>query len=233
MKINQGLPAQGSFGLPPQMRDSIDEFKKRKFEDPLPEASDDPEPVRHEFSEDLGVGGPMPEAMKADGDDEEDVSPSPIERLAKIGVVLSDDDFHKIIFKGYLEKDIVVVPSIRGTKPFVATFKTMTGAEMDEADELLAEDIGETRMTNEGYQMRRSMWFVCYGVVKLMGKPVCQPVVDSKTGISNTKATAQAKRRVLSALSPAVLSKIMFIHATFIGSINGIIADPEADYLKK
>jgi hypothetical protein len=159
---------------------------------------------------------------------------NPLDTLKSIGVELTDDDFSKIVFRGYLEKEITVVPPIRGSRPLMATFKTLTGKEIDEADELMAEDISQdVKMTNQGYEVRRSMWHLSYGVTQLMGKPVSHDVKFAKSEKINTKGTVREKRKVLAALSPAILAKMMNIHNVLTGSINSIISEPEADYLKK
>jgi hypothetical protein len=241
MKINQGVPQQGSFGLTPEMREQVEKYSTRKTTLEKPEASEqwDEEPV-------AGSRFPMAEepdeeafeeldAVQEQAAPERSMAPSnPLENLKGIGVELTDDDYSKIIFRGYLEKDIVVFPSIRGTKPLVATFRTLIGKEIDEADELMAEDISQdVKMTNQGYEVRRSMWHLSYAVVKLMGKPVSHDVMFAKSEKINTKGTAKAKRKVLAAMSPAVLAKMMHLHNVFTVSVNAILSDPEADYLKK
>lgn len=233
MKINQGIPAQGSFGLTPDMKDRLEEYNTRKVR-----ASNDsdedgflPPPTEEDFS-----GRIEEEKEEAEETRQESVSvvSTPLENLKKIGVELTDDDFHKIIFRGYLEKEIVVVAPIRGTKPLVATFRTLTGREVDEVDELMAEEVRDVQMTNDGFQTRRSMWIISYGIPQLMGKPVCQPVMAGKDSNKiNMKATVKERRRVFSALNPGILTKMMHIHGVFTVSINGILAEPEADYLKK
>jgi hypothetical protein len=226
MKVNQGIPSQGSFGIPPEMQAEVDNYHKKKAiaaksadEDPsVDEAEEEEQPI---FVED----------GEADVKEKSPVGPNPVENLKKLGIELADDDFQKIVFRGYLEKDVVVVPSIRGTKPLKATFKTLTGAEIDEVDELLADDIQEIKMTNDGYQTRRSMWLITYGVTKLMDKPLCQPVLVK--GKPDSKATMRMKKKVLAALNPGILTKIMHIHGILTVSINAILMDQESDYLKK
>jgi len=226
MKVNQGLPAQGSFGIPPEMKEQIENYHKQKIK--AEEMQSDPELPIEDIIEEPGEGGFAPL-------EEEKAPPSivadPLENLKKIGVELVDEDFHNIIFRGYLEKDIVVMPPIRGTKPLKATFKTLTGAEIDEIDELLAEDIQDTKMTNDGYQTRRSMWLITYGTTKLMDKPLAHPILVK--GKVDNKATMKMKRKVLAALNAAILTKIMHIHGILTVSINAILMDPESSYLKK
>lgn len=231
MKINQG-----SFGLTPEMKEQVANYHERKVK--VESENDDsdgfapPPPVEDSFDlrQDDAEEGGKKEAKSTLGL-VSDLVANPLENLKKIGVELTDDDFTKIIFRGYLEKDITVVPAIRGSRALVATFRTLTGKEVDETDELLAEEINDVKMTNDGYQTRRNMWILSYGVSHLMGKPVCDPV--EKGGKVNLKATARGRRKVLAALNPGILTKMMHIHGVLTVSINAIIADPEADYLKK
>jgi len=218
MKMNQRLPEQGSFGLTPEMREQINSHQERKErlvpEEPTPEVT------------------PEVDAEVKPTSDE----PTPQEVLEKMGVVLEDDDYFKIVFKGFLEKDVVVVPSLGGkTRPMIATFRTLTGKEIDIVDELVAEEVQSVKMTTDGYHTRRSMWILSYGVVNLMGKPVCNNVLYNKDDPSkvNNKATIKLRRSVLSALNPAVLDKMMNIHKDFTAAVNAIVTDSNGDSLKK
>lgn len=237
MKIGQSIPGQGSFGLTPEMKEQVENYHTKKSaadtgkeEEPSP-WSDLPTIKEYVDMEELEEAPAPAEENPAI---KKAMATNPLEALKGIGVELTDDDFSKIIFRGYLEKEVVVVPSIRGSRPLTATFRTLIGREVDETDELMAEDVGhDVKMTNQGYEVRRSMWMLSYGVTQLMGKPVANDVKFSKSEKINTKGTAREKRRVLAALSPAVLAKMMSIHNILTVSINTIIADPEADYLKK
>jgi hypothetical protein len=239
MKIGQSIPGQGSFGLTPEMKAQVENYHTKKVVaekggDVVDENSPWSNlPTIADYVEDQELeADPAPvvenETIK------KAVSTNPLEALKTIGVELTDDDFSKIVFRGYLEKEVVVIPSIRNTRPLVATFRTLVGREIDEADELMAEDISQdVKMTNQGYDVRRSMWQLSYGVTQLMGKPVAHDVKFAKSEKINSKGTAREKRKVLSALSPAILAKMMNIHNVLTISINAIVADPEADYLKK
>lgn len=240
MRINQPAASQGSFGLTPQMKESVQSYKARveklNDEEDLGGDAVSEESIESVFSDDAGRS-----SFTQDSSVDRDVikEDSPLECLKRIGVELSDDDLFKIIFRGYLEKEIVVVLPVGGrTKPLVATFRTLTGEEVDAADELLAEEIGDTKMTNDGYHTRRSMWILSYGLTHLAGKPVCNPVEYTKSKSEdapkfNMKATIKLRRKVLSTLNPGVLAKMMHLHSIFTVNINAIIANPEADYLKK
>lgn len=236
MKIQQPATQQGSFGLTPEMRDTVDAYQKKKHESAKPVVEENEEDSQIEEEQGLDLDGEMAvEASEVVKKEDAIKPPSPIDTLAKLGVELTDNDYHSIIFRGYLEKDIMVVSAIGKNKPLVATFRTLSGKEVDQVDELLAGDIEDgVKMTNDGYSARRSMWVLAFGVSQLLGKPVCTPVASKKDKTKvDIRATAAKKREVLSTLSPAVLVKMMNIHSTLTLSINSIISNPEADYLKK
>lgn len=231
MKVGTGNNFQGSFGIPQQLKDEMEDFKRRATAERAHKEEEEASEEEQHFEE---IPDRMPQAEVDDAG--EPALPNPIESLKKdFSITLEDEDFHKIIFKGFLEKEVVVLPSIRGTSPMKATFKTLTGEEYDIVDVLLAEDIRDTRMTNEGYSTRRSMWILALGVTHIQGKPVC-PIEYRETDKGrevDLKATAQGRRSVLSKLNASVLTRFTRIHGQLTLAINAIFEDPEADYLKK
>jgi len=160
----------------------------------------------------------------------------PLQQLKDMGIELTDDDFQKILFKGFVEKEVVVFPSVRGKREMTATLKTLTGDEYDQADELLAEEISDVRATNEGYQTRRNMWVLSFGVTGLAGKPLGK-VVSTKDAqgrdIVDLKETARLRRDTLGLLSPAILTKLMRLHGAMTVAINSAVEDPDANFLLK
>jgi hypothetical protein len=241
MKVNKPI-SQGSFGIPPHLKKAHEEAVKNKQEAEerqerkdefmkQVEESSGPEVLEDNFGE-----APVEHVPKAESSEEivEDATKAktPLTNLEEMGINLDDEDFQKLIFKGYIEKDVEVIPSIRGSKPLIATFKLLTGNEYDLIDELVGEEIKVLDMTNDGFQTRRSMWILALGLTKLMGKPICPPVLGKDKKI-NFKATYKRKREIVGLLSPAVLTKMMKIHGTFTLAANAIIADPDANYLKK
>lgn len=229
MKVGSGNQFQGSFGIPQHMKEAMENASK-----PAGEARPSMEeelPVE-EIQEEEVSRMPMAEAEP----EQEMKIPNPVDALREdFDVNLEDEDFHKIIFKGFLEKEVTVVPSIRGTKPMKAMFKTLTGEEYDVVDELLAEEIRDVRMTNEGYSTRRAMWILSLGITHIQGKPITQTQYK-ETGSGreiDLKATAKARRHVISKLNAAILTRFTRIHGQLTLAINAIFEDPEADFLKK
>lgn len=231
MKIGANT-TQGSFGMPAEMKAALDTYSKGKdVGEKAPEADIGAEPLSYRD----------PQAITDEDLDgsEDQMSPDkidPIEQLEKdFDIQLEDDDFQKLIFKGFLEKDVVALPPIRGAKPLIVTFKTLTGDEYDLVDELLAEDIRDSRMTTEGFNIRRGMWVISVGITKIQGKQLCQPeymIVGDKKEF-DIRATTRKKRDVIGKLSGSVLSRLMRIHAQLTLTLNAVIEDPSADYIKK
>lgn len=229
MKIGSNNNFQGSFGIPQHMKDAMEAHKAGKEEDDRPSLNEEPEPVLH-------VDYDSNEQEAEEEEQEQEVLRTPLEALEKdFGVKFEDEDFHKILFKGYLEKDVEAVPSIKGSKPLIVTFKSLNGEEYDLVDELLAEDIRDTRMTNDGFTLRRGMWILAIGITKIQGKPVAPTQFQEVGGKKEVdlKATARAKRTVLAKLNAAVINRLTRIHGQITLAINAIIEDPTADYLKK
>ena len=232
MKLGQPAPgAQGSFGIPQELKDARERIMTQRdevrpgTESPVEEDDSDPSVPRQSVDVDMV-------------EDEEKIPESitnPLVALAKLGVSLEDEDFQKVMFKGFVEKeDILIVPGFRGVRPLKATFKTLTVKEYDEVDELLAEDIRDRKMTNDGFASRRSMWILSYGVTKLQGKPL--PAVfygEPPNKVFDSKETAKSRRNVLGDLSHAVINRMIHVHAAMTVAIESIISDPEAIFLKK
>lgn len=231
MKVGQN-GFKGSFGIPPEIKEAGEKFMKRQDKEearPSIDFRDDEEFVEEEsdvedFGGDAGDTGDKVETN-------EYKIPTPEENLKKVGIELTEEDFHKILFRGFVEKDVEIFPAMGANKRLYVTMKTLTGHEYDEVDELLAEEIRDKKMTNDGYTTRRSMWILAYGISSLQGKKVHPDVLRDDE--LDTKATAKKKREVLGRLSPAVLSKLMRIHGIFTANLNLIIEDPESQLLKK
>ena len=229
MKVGQN-GFKGSFGIPPEIKEAGEKFMKRQDKEesrPTIDLSEDDEFIEDEstvedFSGDAGYVEEGPKEFNI---------PTPEENLKKVGIELTEDDFHKILFKGYIEKEVEIFPSVRGNKRFYVGMKTLTGHEYDEVDEPLAEEIRDKKMTNDGYTTRRSMWIIAYGISTILGKKVHPDVL--RDDVVDTKETAKKRREVLGKLSPAILSKLMRIHGVLTVNLNAIVEDPESQLLKK
>jgi hypothetical protein len=230
MKIGSNGNMKGSFGIPPALREAEERIKQAREQGEFrPDFESDPS--EQEEQEEQG------EEESAQHQEEALVIKNPLEVLkSSFGIVLEDEDFHKILFRGFVEKDIEAVPSIRGSKPLIATIKSLNGQEYDLVDELLAEDIRDVRMTNDGYSTRRNMWILSFAIPKLQGKSYVSPVLmkdQEGKDVLDAKATAKKRRAKLATLNAAVLTRLMKIHGQLTLAINAIMEDPEADFLKK
>lgn len=235
MKLNQPQSqVQGSFGIPKHMREHLEKAQQAKYEDERPKIDSEEDRV-----------GPVPELkMGADdgfvtGDDEETAADKrlkgPLEVLKELGVPFSEEDAHDVIFRGYIEKEIVVFPAMGGRPAVRYSFKTLTGQELDLVDELLAEEIKETRMTQDGYTTRRNMWILSFGLVKANGNDLPRVTTKGRDGVEmvDLHATARARREALSRMNSWVITLLMRTHTKMALAINAIIEDPEATLLKK
>lgn len=235
MKIGSSGNMKGSFGIPPALREAEERIKQSREQGEFrPDFESDPydQPTQEEEAE---AEGGSEEQLESKND--QLTMKNPLEVLKEsFGIVLEDEDFHKILFRGFVEKDIEAVPPIRGSKPLIATIKSLNGNEYDLVDELLAEDIRDVRMTNDGYSTRRNMWILSFAITKLQGKGYVNPVMMKDHEGKDTldvKATAKKRRAKLATLNAAVLTRLMKIHGQLTLAINAIMEDPEADFLKK
>lgn len=228
MKVGQN-GFKGSFGIPPEIKEAGEKFMRRQEKEEVRPKIDLSGSDENEYEEEVIQEEEVEES--ANERLAEDRLPTPEDNLKKVGIDLTDEDFHKILFKGYVEKEVEIFPSIGANKRLYVTMKTLTGHEYDEVDELLAEEIRDKKMTNEGYTTRRSMWILSYGISAIQGKKVHKDVLSDDN--LDTKETAKKKRDVLGRLSPAVLTKLMRIHGIFTANLNLIVEDPESQLLKK
>jgi len=231
MKINTQPNFSGSFGIPPQMKAAEEKFREEraKGQDPVEEAG---ESAEFDFEPEATKPGILEPAANSIASQNPQ---TPTEALRRIGVELDDEDFQKLFFRGFIEKEVNIFPGRGGQKSFTITFKTLTGQEYDEVDELLADDIQGVKMTNDGYATRRNMWTLAFAVSQLAGKPVCKPVMKASSSgeVVDTKETAKKRRDVLSRLSGSVISKMMRTFGVFSVAVSDLVESPESDLLKK
>jgi len=149
-------------------------------------------------------------------------------------IEITGEDIQRIIFKGYTEKDVIVLPSILGSQPLIATFKTLTGAEYELADEKLAEEIRDIRMTNDGFAARRGVWLLAYGLKKIQGKLYYKQKFSDDAGkVFDKKATLESRKNALGDFSPVVLSRMMAIQSDLTIAINYLFSEAKGSFVKK
>lgn len=223
MQISNVAPgAKGSFGIPQQIKDAGDRLMKKDETEERPGMED-----AAALADD-----PVPEIPVEEAPQEPS---TPRETLAQLGIDLSDEDLNRYVFRRYVDKEIEIYPSFTPEgKGLTATIKTLTAKEYDLADELLAEDIRDIKMTNDGYSSRRSMWIISFGVTKLMGAPLCKPLYlpDNKKEL-DLRAMAIERRRILSDMAPDVVNDLIQAHGVLTITLRTILQDKRSDYLKK
>jgi hypothetical protein len=208
MKLNDGNKNKGSFGIPEDFQNAQNNFKKQKAQaEEKPKAQPQPEAPAEEEAKEEVISTDTPEAV-----------------LEKMGAKFDEEDFQRLIFKGFYETEI---PVIKGK--LKAKFKTLTSQEYDEIDEIMAEEARDIPMTNDGYRSRMAMWIISYGVTELAGKVLVKPIVDKDTKTPDTKAMAKERRKIFGAMGPAVVNLLIQKHGAITTSLNMIASNPEGN----
>lgn len=198
--------AAGSFGIPEEIKEAAQRQQERKNRTASSE-----EPKYEEASQ--SAPEVKPEAEKVDESRPENI-------LSKLGAKFGEEDFNQLLFKGTYETTIDV---IKGR--LTAKFRTLTSDEYDQIDEILAKEMKDIDMTQDGLRTRSSMWVISYGVTELNGKAVTKLVKD-KEGKLDVKATAIARRAVFATMAPAIVNLLIQKHGAITVAINTIAADP-------
>jgi len=225
--------AQGSFGMPPELKAQLErqqQEKRKKEAEAVKESLGEETPVTDLGGPQQPFGFSEPETKEAPQETARkftvdlDANEEPGAALKSLGVEISDDDIENTIFKGFFHKDVLVVKNPKDpAKDFKSTFKTLTGEEYDQVDELVMGEVEGINVSRNSFQTRQNMWTLAFGVSSLAGRPVCKPVLLPDGKNLDLKATARAKREILGKLSPAVLTKMMRIHGLLTAHINNIV----------
>lgn len=220
----------GSFGIPPEMKEAHQRQLENAAKSSAPEtaAADGTD-----FGFDAGQEEETPVAVSTSTQEIIGETADPVSALKKLGITLKEEDFHQILFRGELEKEVELFPAIGGKSAIRVTLKTLTAEEYDWADELLAQEVRDTPLTNEGYATRKSMGILAFGVVKNQGQPLPRTGVPMKDKVVDYRALAQLRRSEFKRWSPALLTKMIRIHTVLTLAINFIVDDPKDENLKK
>lgn len=205
MKAPQG-PAQGSMGIPP----NIQAAGERAREEASRRREEQEKPLE-----------PPPATALADATltDEQVKQAEPMKILEQLGITFTEEMFSALLFKGFVEIPVEIVKGRLTVK-----FKTLTTEEHDFVDELVAEELKDKNMTNEGFQNRRSLWVLSFGTVEMQGRPVAKLVIKDKA--LDLLATVKLRREVLGKLAPAVINPMIQKHGAMTVAFNMIVADP-------
>lgn len=218
--------SSGSFGIPPEMQEARKKFDENRAaaagaSDEMSEEEMGEEPEEDaEVSADAESETPAPKAA---------ADQSPRKALAKLGITLTDADFHSILYRGYVEKEVEVMPAIGTVKAMVVRVKTLTPEEYNVIDELVADDLENIKGTNAGFQVRRELWTVSLAAISINGKELAK-VKRDKDGEADLKDLARTRQKMLKQLSPAVINKLINVVSVMGWAISAIVEDPKANF---
>jgi len=219
MKVPPNAP-RSSFGIPKEVNEQIDNLRQQKESaERINREVSEPPPAKTE-------DWPTTESVES----EQVSAADPEAVLKRLGIEPTEEDYHSLLFRGFVEKkvDIAQVP---GGKKFSAKLKTLTAEEVEWVDEFLAEDIERTKMTNSGLDFRRAGWTMSFAILELNDRPIAKNVIVD--GTVDHKKTAEERRKVIAKLSPYVIDKIIRIHAEMSAAFNVIITEPTGEFVKK
>jgi hypothetical protein len=206
MKLGQAAnePVRGSFGIPPEMKEAAERSQAKKEE--VKQPAKEPE---------------LKAKVETPVTDEDANKVDPYNILKTLGIEFTDEMFNQLLFKGFVEAEVDVIPG-----KLKAKFKTLTTEEHDLVDELLAEDLKNKQMTSDGFEARRSVWTMAFGVTHLLGKPICPIVLAADKKTMDKMATAKKRRPYIAGLAPIVMNTMIQKHGAMTVAINMIVSEP-------
>lgn len=221
----------GSFGIPDQMKEAHKSFvEKRDSQNMPPDAEGEGEGEEQEAEEGETLNEEPETAKETKSQDPLDFTRmSPRKALASVGITMTDEDFHSVLYRGFVEKNVELTPALGSVKPMVAKIKTLTPDEYNTVDELVAEDIESIKGTTAGFQVRRELWTVAFAVIEINGREIAK-VKRSKDGEADIKELARERQKMLKQLSPAVINKIIRTVQVMGWAIAAIVEDPKANF---
>lgn len=233
MKLKNPQGMKGSFGLPKEVQEAAEAMREKRAA-PQPPPEDEPKSREVEedwpLGEETGFEPQQPEDLPTDDSVEKE---DPFSILKDLGIEVSEDDFHNLMFRGYVEKVVpIMVNPMNKEEILTAKLRLLTAEELDLVDELLAEDMDSLKMTHQGLEARRSSWVMSFAVQELLGRPLCRTVAG-KNGEIDLKETAKKRRQVLSKTNSAVLNRIINVHARMFMAYSLIQQEANEDFLKK
>lgn len=221
--------SSGSFGIPPEVQEARKTFEEKKAAAAAAETGSDEEmDESDEEGEEEVEAAPEAEA-EAKGPVKDPLQQSPRKALAALGITLTDADFHSILYRGFVEKDVEVMPALGSIKPMMVKLKTLTPDEYNVIDELVAEDLEKLKGTNLGFQARRELWTVSLATIDINGRELAK-VKRGKDGEPDLKELAHTRQKMLKQLSPAVINKLIKTVTMMGWAISAIVEDPKANF---
>lgn len=174
---------------------------------------------------------PSPEEQKKLDVEKKAQDATPQAILKRLGIEMTAEDCNRLLFKGYVTKDIKITHDPSTGQDFIGRFKTLTSEEFDLVDELLAEEMNSKKMTVNGREARHSTWILAFSLTHINDAELQKPVfVDKKIDI---RGTAESRVAIIRKLSPYVLDKASRVYGALSAAISLIIEDPAKEFIKK
>jgi len=143
--------------------------------------------------------------------------------LERLGIEFTEEDMQAMIYKGCVEKDIVVIKG-----HLVAKMRTLTEEEYRTVDSLLTEEAKEKNMSVNGYNARKSVLILCFGVTHLAGKEISKKKPATEDGQVDLEALALQRAQVFAKMGGAVVDKLIETHGALSVAVNMVVRDPES-----
>lgn len=220
------IPGGSSMGMPVEMKANIQKYEMEK-------KMKEEEYFNNGKSQDEEVKSALPKESIDNGYElkEETAEINPVDALKDIGITLTENDLHSLLFKGGLEKDAVIAK--RGDNVLMtATLKTLNAKEVSLIDSILADDISKVKMTGHGFEGRRTLLTLSFGVVKLNNKFIAKGQVLDNEGKPDLKEMAFQRLEAFLELSAVVVDKIAKAHGRFAIACGMILENPDSPLLQ-
>lgn len=223
MRLNNPQGMKGSFGMPAEAQEAVKKVEEAKAKPPQEEKQ---EPAK------IVEDWPLPEETELPTD-ETSKQTDPMAILKRLGVEATEEDFHNMIFRGYIEKVVPIQTNpLNKESTLEAKLRLLTAEEAELVDELVAEELDNVKMTNTGLDARRASWILAFAVQELFGRPIVRPVMKGNNEV-DLKETAKLRRKVLLKMNASVLNRISWIHAQLFTAFDQIQREANSDFLKK
>lgn len=143
--------------------------------------------------------------------------------LTKLGIDFNEEDMQAMIYKGFIEKEIVVIKG-----HLKAVMKTLTEQEYRAVDTILTEETKVSAMSMAGYNARKSVLTLCFGLIELNGKQIVNKKPVGDDGQIDIEKLASMRGEVLAKMSGAVVDRLIETHGALTVAVNMIVRDPES-----
>lgn len=160
----------GSFGIPPEMQEAINESKNKERKNPVTEeeAKEFTEAIKEDSSFDLGESKDKETEEEVVEDEKtlEEILNKEIKELsASLDIEIDEDDIWSMLFETELTKDkIIVIPG-----RFEVSFRTLNSVDNKAIDKKL-EEFSRDGFLEEGIKNEMTLNLLAHGVMK-MGRP--------------------------------------------------------------